>query len=110
MLKDRWTNSPNDSQEINAMIENRKEIYHPNLCRCKSYIQQEDKQFFNTFYKHHMAFEYYDNNLDKEIQRRRDDLSGVEREKESQLWYTANSIVDMDCYLAQEGGSYHGDL
>ncbi len=32
MLKDRYTNEPGDSQEINALIENRRNIQHPNLC------------------------------------------------------------------------------
>lgn len=31
MLKDRYTNEPGDSQEINALIENRRQIYHPNI-------------------------------------------------------------------------------
>lgn len=30
--------------------------------------------------------------------------------KEEQLWYTAHALVDADCMLAREGGSYHGDL
>lgn len=57
-----------------------------------------------------MAFDYYDNNVSKEINRRRNNFDGVELEKEPQLWYTAHSLVDMDCHLAREGGSYHGDI
>ena len=26
------------------------------------------------------------------------------------IWYTANGLVNADCLLAREGGSYHGDL
>ena len=37
-------------------------------------------------------------------------MSQTDRAPEEQLWYTAYSLVDGDCTLAREGGSYHGDL
>lgn len=37
-------------------------------------------------------------------------MSQTARAPEEQLWYTAHSLVDSDCTLAREGGSYHGDL
>lgn len=107
MLKDRYTNEPGDSQEINALIENRRQIHHPNVCSSQDYIQQENSQNFSNFYKHHLAFEYYDNNQDIQTRRR----AQVNKEApEQQLWYTAYSLVDADCTLAREGGSYHNDL
>ena len=62
-----------------------------------------------------MAFEYHDNNLDKEIKSRNDfnpmDYeSNFKRFSEPEMWYMTNAMVDSDCLLAREGGSYHGDL
>ncbi len=114
VVKDKWTKSLNESQEINALIENRKDIYHPNLAQCHNYIQEQDQQFFNTFYKHNMAFEYHDNNLEKEIKSRTDFDSGnymdPKQFSEPEVWYMGNAMVNVDCLLAREGGSYHGDV
>ena len=38
MLKENWTNSLSESQDINAHIENRKDVSHPNLARNLNYV------------------------------------------------------------------------
>lgn len=114
LIKNKWTNSPNESQEINALIDNRKDIYHPNLAQCHNYSQEKDRQFFNTFHKHNMAFEYHDNNLEKEIRSRNNFNNGEFQENkkfsEPEMWYMSNGVINVDCLLAREGGSYHGDI
>ena len=114
MVKHKWTNSLSESQEITGFIENRKDIHHPNLCSNRNYIQTQDNQWFNTFHKHTMAFEYEENNVEKEINERSNynqgDFNSVTKFSEPELWYLANAATNVDCTLAREGGSYHGDI
>lgn len=37
-------------------------------------------------------------------------MSQTNKAPEEQIWYNAYSLVDADCTLAREGGSYHGDI
>lgn len=114
MVKDKWTNSLTESQEIAGFIENRKDIVDPNLAENKYYLKSEDKQWFTTFHKHTNAFEFHDNNLEKQIRDRNNFNQGnfdqFNTYSEPELWYIANSLVNTDTKLAREGGSYHGDL
>jgi hypothetical protein len=70
MVKDRWVQSVGESNDLNGLIDTRKDIYHPNLCQCTNHLVTKDKQWFNTFYKHQTAFEFYDNNIQKDVRRR----------------------------------------
>ena len=114
LVKDKWTNSLAESQEIAGFIDNRKDIMHPNLAENKYYMQSEDNQWFSTFHKHTMAFEFYENNLERQIRERNDneyiDFNEPSTYTEPELWYIANAIVSLDTTLAREGGSYHGDI
>ena len=114
MVKDKWTNSLSESQEITGFIENRKNISHPNLCANRHYIQQQDNQWFNTFHKHTLAFDYEENNVEKEIDERNNfnhgDFNTTTKFSEPELWYLANAATNVDTTLAREGGSYHGDI
>lgn len=114
MVKDKWTNSIAESQEIAGFIENRKDISHPNLAENKHYLKTEDKQWCSTFHKHTTAFEFQENNLEKQIRDRNNfnggDFNQYDKYSEPQLWYMANSVVNVDTALARDGGSYHGDI
>jgi len=112
LVKDKWTNSLAESQDINTFVQNRQSIDHPNLAPCRNYIMEEDKQWCSTFYKHNLAFDYYDNNLEKEIRKRNSDadFSNFKSFSEPELWYLANSVTNVDLALAREGGGYHGDV
>jgi len=114
MVKDKWTNSLTESQEIAGFIENRKDINHPNLAENKHYLNSEDKQWCSTFHKHTTAFEFQENNLDKQIRDRNNfnqgDFNNYTTYSEPELWYIANSVVNVDTTLARQGGSYHGDI
>lgn len=65
-----------------------------------------------TFYKHNFGFDYFENNLEREIRNRneRSDFSSTTTFTEQEIWYYANSITNGDLTLAREGGSYHGDI
>jgi len=112
LVKDKWTNSLAESQDINAFVQNRQGIEHPNLARCQNYIQEEDKQWFSTFYKHNLAFGFHENNLEKEILKRNSDLdfNNFKSFSEPELWYLTNCVNNVDLTLGREGGSYHGDI
>ena len=114
MVKDKWTNSLSESQEITGFIENRKDISHQNLAENKHYIKSEDKQWCSTFHKHTTAFEFQDNNLEKQIRDRNNfnqgDFNNFTTYSEPELWYIANAVVNLDTTLARQGGSYHGDI
>ena len=111
LLKDKWTNSLSESQDINTFVLNRQSITHPNLALCRNYIQEEDKQWCSTFYKHNLAFEYFDNNLAKEISKRKTDgeFAAIKDFREPEIWYLVNSAVNANKTLLDETGSTSGD-
>ena len=111
LVKDKWTNTLAESQDINSFVLNRQSISHPNLAQCRSYIQEEDKQWCSTFYKHNLAFEYFDNNLAKEILKRKSDseFAAIQDFREAEIWYLVNSAVNANKLLLDETGSPGGD-
>ncbi len=111
LAKEQWTNSHDESQDMQGFIENRRSIYHPNLAKNVGYYPEEDKQWCSTFHKHYTAHEYQDNNLAKDIHQRT--AYGNPQEQlydEPDMWHKINSTVQMDTTLAREGGMYHGDI
>ncbi len=70
MRKDKWVQTLNESDNINGLVDTRKEILHPNLCECREHSLIKQKQWFNNFYKHQSGFEYYDNNVEKSVKKR----------------------------------------
>lgn len=112
MVKDQWTNSLTEEQNFNNILQARQNISHPNLSQCRSYNEQDDKQLTSTFHKHILAFDYHDNNLEKEILKRNSDvtLGDKRRFTEPEIWYLSNSTINADLALGREGGSYHGNV
>ena len=110
MTKDYWTNNLDESTSYDEMVEVRKDITHENLAKCYVHDVSQENQFFTEFYKHSTAHEYHDHNLYKEIAARRN--SEPEREfTENEVWYYANSMVDLDEHLKENSlGTPHGDL
>ncbi len=43
MVKDRWVQTLGESENINGLIDTRKEITHPNLCECSHHDITKDK-------------------------------------------------------------------
>lgn len=113
MLKNQWSNSLTEAEDMDRIIANRQNISHPNLAQTRSYAKTDDKQWCSTFHKHTTAFEYHENNLEAEIAKRN---SGVHQNvssaplSEAEFWYMANSTTSADVTLAREGGAYHGNL
>lgn len=113
MLKNQWSNSLTEAEDMDRIIANRQNIVHPNLAHTRSYAKTDDKQWCSTFHKHTTAFEYHENNLESEISRRN---SGVHHNvssaplTEPEFWYMANATTSADVALNREGGAYHGNL
>ena len=112
MVKQQWTNSLTEEQNFNDVLQARQFIQHPNLAVCSNYIEKEDKQLTSTFRKHILAFEYQDNNLEKEILKRQSDPTLGDRRQftEPEIWYLSNAVINADLALGREGGSYHGNI
>lgn len=113
MLKNQWSNSLADSEDMDAIIQNRQAINHPNIAQTRSYAKQDEKQWCSTFHKHTTAFEYHENNLESEINRRVSDPNvnaASNTLSEPEFWYLANSTVSADLAFNREGGAFHGNL
>lgn len=113
MLKSQWSNSLAESEDMDAIINNRQNISHPNIAKTRTYVKQDDKQWCSTFHKHTTAFEHHENNLEAEIGKRvgaRSVASGPVTLSEPEFWYLTNSLVSADTTFNREGGAYHGNL
>lgn len=113
MLKGQWSNSLAESEDMDAIINNRQNINHPNIAKTRTYVKQEDKQWCSTFHKHTTAFEYHENNLEAEISKRNAAVHAAAHPvtlSEPEFWYLTNSLVTADTTFNREGGAYHGNL
>lgn len=113
MLKSQWSNSLAESEDMDAIINNRQNISHPNIAKTRTYVKQDDKQWCSTFHKHTTAFEHHENNLEAEVARRvkaHSVASGPVTLSEPEFWYLTNSLVSADTTFNREGGAYHGNL
>ena len=113
MLKNQWSNSLAEAEDMDAIISNRQNIVHPNIAQTRSYAKQDDKQWCSTFHKHTTAFEYHENNLESEIAKRVGDQyanSSQNTLSEPELWYLINSTTSADLTFNREGGAYHGNI
>jgi len=113
MVKNQWSNSLSESEDMDAIIANRQNINHPNIAKTRYYVKQDDKQWCSTFHKHTTAFEYHENNLESEISKRVNShsvASGPVSLSEPEFWYLANSVVSADTAFNREGGAYHGNI
>lgn len=113
MLKSQWSNSLAESEDMDAIINNRQNISHPNIAKTRTYVKQDDKQWCSTFHKHTTAFEYHENNLESEIAKRvnsQQAASGPVTLSEPEFWYLTNAVVTADTTFNREGGAYHANL
>jgi hypothetical protein len=113
MLKNQWSNSLAEAEDMDKIIQNRQNISHPNISQTRIYAKQDDKHMCSTFHKHTVAFDYHDNNLESEISKRAadyDPYSASNTLSEPEFWYLANSTVSADQTLNREGGAYHGNI
>ena len=113
MLKNQWSNSLTEEEDMDRIIANRQNIVHPNLAQTRTYAKQDDKQWCSTFHKHTTGFEYHENNLETEIAKR---VSGTNTGPtsgpltEPEFWYLTNSTVSADLALNRDGNAYHGNI
>lgn len=113
MLKSQWSNSLAESEDMDAVINNRQNINHPNIAKTRTYVKQDDKQWCSTFHKHTTAFEYHENNLESEIAKRVNSDRAAANPvalSEPEFWYLTNALVTADTTFNREGGAYHGNL
>lgn len=112
MLKNQWSNSLAESDDMDAIIQNRQNIAHPNISQTRVYTKQDEKQWCSTFHKHTVAFDYHDNNLESEISKRVSDhrVNSANTLSEPEFWYLTNSTVNADQTFEREGGAYHGNI
>lgn len=113
MLKSQWSNSLAESEDMDAVINNRQNINHPNIAKTRTYVKQDDKQWCSTFHKHTTAFEYHENNLESEIAKRVNSDRAAANPvalSEPEFWYLTNAVVTADTTFNREGGAYHGNL
>lgn len=113
MLKSQWSNSLAESEDMDAVINNRQNINHPHIAKTRTYVKQDDKQWCSTFHKHTTAFEYHENNLEAEIAKRVNAHQAAASPvtlSEPEFWYLTNAVVGADTTFNREGGAYHGNL
>lgn len=112
MYKNIWTDSSLESYPVTQFISARQNIANDALCRVRNYDMGRDNQFFTSFNKHGLAFEYYDDNIDSDLRMRgNQNYSGGPRNyTEPKVWYIINQIVNADMDLRDQGKFYHGDI
>lgn len=119
MFKQKWTNTPEESRQLHNFIETRRNISDPNVARLPFYEVSEEKQMLNTFFRHSMGFEYYNKNLQTEIDRVSSRINELPPDEstyiskggynEEELWFLSKSVIS--AMIAFRNANYHhGDI
>lgn len=106
-----WTDSSEESSAVAELLELRQAVSHQNLAQLVNYEKSPQHHAMTTFTKHFFAWEYFDNDLERDIRAKQagDYGSGITY-TEPQLWYFLNAAVNADLALQRQGGLYHGNL
>jgi len=117
MFKQRWTNTSEESSQLHSYIQSRRAIKSPHLTTLPYYEMVDDRQMFNTFTRHSIAFEYFPKTLEQELEHRaqiRESpndtiISSVKYYSESEVWYIINSLLSVVSTF-KDHDYPHGDI
>ena len=95
-LKEFRANSNEEIEALNSSFNQRNKLDHPNIARPREILFKKEDALCGTFHKIQLLFEYHENDLMKDIERRQ---STDDYFSEDQLWFIAESIIQSMAYL-----------
>lgn len=84
----------------------RKELNHPNIIKLINFTALRKEEFCSNFWKISFLYEYVDNDLKREIEKRSKSNLNF---SEGELWYILSSASESLLYLKNRKAS-HGDV
>lgn len=112
MNKKLWTDASDDYALINDVIQLRRGVSHPNLAALVDFNQGNDHYSTTSFNKFQPTWEYFDNNLERDIANNPSGIyqTGNQGYSEEKIFYILNSIINADMTLKNEAKFYHGNI
>ncbi|KAL4434696.1 hypothetical protein ABPG74_017116 [Tetrahymena malaccensis] len=100
-------NSAPEYQTYLRSCKQRMNLKHRNILMLYYAHEANEDNICGDFNKITIYFEYYFHDLEKELNRRRE--NGLEFFSESELWYLLDSLIQACCYF-EKNKIYHGDI